>query len=192
VVSLPTERDGVPWRPECLPDVVPAGAELREQWTYVVLEEIVDDVAELMHWPWPLADQHGRLYWPDGDEARARAVAVPLRLLQTQLYARNGLRRRPRSGDTFASPSTGPGWDAAAPVEDVRRLFPDAVFDVSAEAREAAKLAYQGALAAVEHASGDEPLLRAARERRVQQPAPQLSITAPPDAADTADDEELA
>lgn len=123
---------------------------LTRRW-YVVLEEMVDDVALLRRWPWPRVDQLGRLVWPDGGEHDTDAVTIDIERLRTQLYLPNRILRVPRVGDTFCvAPPRGeqPRWRNRH-VRDLRTVFPGDVYDVSADAREAAKLAYQAGLAAV-------------------------------------------
>jgi hypothetical protein len=58
----------VPWAPEDLP----IAADEVGGWSYVVVEEIVDDVAVLRRWSWPVVDPLGRLLWPEAAEARQR------------------------------------------------------------------------------------------------------------------------
>jgi hypothetical protein len=137
-----------------------------------VVEEVVGSTVELMRWPWPLADSRGRLCWAADAEEQVMTAAVSQRLMRLQLYRPNKLLRRPRAGDTFAAriSSPAPGWVGELPVDDLADIFPGPVYDVSAEAREAAKLAYQGASAAVFDGSRDADLLEEAQERREQRP----------------------
>lgn len=190
MVMSPTEQQGVPWMPECIRKIVGDPAVLRRDWAYIVLEEIVDDTVELMSWAWPLADQNGRLFWPLGDERKIADASVPRTLLQAQLYTANGIERSPRAGDTFACPQGGPGWAQAGVVTDLRLLFPANAFDISADAREAAKLAYEGALAAVQRGNPQDPLLKAAERERLQTTVPPLEI-APPSAQQAPPSEDL-
>lgn len=147
-----------------------SAAKLSEDWQYVLVEEVVGSTVELMRWPWPLADSRGRLFWTADAEGLVLTAAVPQRLMRLQLYRPNQLLRRPRAGDTFAVriPSTAPGWESDRQVDDLAQLFPGPVYDVSAEAREAAKLAYQGASSAVFDGSESDDLLAEAAEQREQ------------------------
>lgn len=159
---------------------VRSAGKLRADWQYVVLEEVVGATIELMRWPWPLADSRGRLFWPPDAEEQVMTAAVPQRLMRLQLYRPNRLVRRPRAGDTFAAriTSPAPGWADDLQVDDLADLFPGPVYDVSAEAREAAKLAYQGASSAVFDGSQHEALLAEAHEQREQRPkASRLKVT---------------
>ena len=136
----------IPWSPEDLP--LPH-AELAAL-SYVVVEEIVGRVALLRRWPWPDVDELGHLVWLDDSEYDSDAAGVALELLRTQLYAPNKLTRRPRCGDTFAVQ----GWPQSArhdeqELGDLRELFTGAVYDISADAREASKVAYHAGLGAV-------------------------------------------
>ena len=149
-----------------------SAAKLRQDWQYVVLEEVVGATVELMSWPWPLADSRGRLFWPPDAEERVMTAAVPQRLVRLQLYRPNQLLRRPRAGDTLAAriTSPAPGWTDDRQVADLADIFPGPVYDVTADAREAAKLAYQGASSAVFDGSRYEDLLTEAQERRERRP----------------------
>lgn len=138
---------------------------------------------ELMRWPWPRADSRGRLFWTPDAEEQVMTAAVPQRLVRLQLYRPNNLLRRPRAGDTFAAriSSPAPGWAGDRQVDDLADIFPGPVYDVSAEAREAAKLAYQGASSAVFDGSQNEELLAEAQEQREQRPKSRRLKVVPPD-----------
>ena len=172
----------VPWFPSGLHKHVHEAAELRAGWGYIVLEEIVDGVALLMRWPWPFADERGRLFWPPDDDLEAREASIPVGLLSEQLYRANRVQRAPRVGDTFAvHPLDGAGWDSPEPVTDVRELFPEKVLDLSADARLAAKLAYEGSLVnPVQRAAVDAELVRAAATERGRLRPRELRTDQPP------------
>lgn len=158
----------VPWFPSGLRKHVADAGDLRGGWCYVVLEEIIDGVALLLRWPWPLADDEGRLFWHQDDDDEVREASVPVVVLRDELYRPSKVRRPPRVGDTFAVRRAGTaGWDGPGVVTDLRDLFPDDVFDVSAEARLAARLAYGGSLVAPLARSAVDPALvrEAAAER---------------------------
>jgi hypothetical protein len=93
----------------------------------------------------------------------------------------------PRLGDVYAASHLGPGWAVSNPVSDVRQLFDGDVYDISADAREAAKLAYHGAAApalTTRAASDvDRRLLSEAATHRSRLTAKRLKITAPPSQA---------
>lgn len=131
-----------------------------DQWRYVLIEEVVDGVAELCQWPWPLTDQNGRLIWLPEYADAVEVAAVSVELMRMQMYEPNGLQRVPRPGDTLAClaheellgawVSISPADPVTLPVvEDVREIFPRRVFDITAEARAASKLAYLAASTAV-------------------------------------------
>lgn len=170
---------GPPWWPPSLRGAVRRAEKLREEWQYVVVEEVVGATVELMRWPWPSADRYGRLFWDDDAVDLVMSAAVPQRLVRLQLYAPNHLQRRPRAGDTFAGRLTSTaGWGDDAPFEDLAALLPGAVYDVSADAREAAKLAYQGSTAAVFDGDQVKGLLEETRKAREERPkAKRLKVT---------------
>jgi hypothetical protein len=149
-----------------------------DRYSYVVLEEIVDGVALLAAWPWPMVDEVGRLFWPDANAGPRRSTTIELALLRAQLYDRDFMRRDPRCGDTYAA--TGIGRSVAR-VRDLRRWLTGPVYDISADAYEAAGIAYRAGLAAVPTARAEiQPLLtESAAHRRVRQ-ATALEISAPP------------
>jgi hypothetical protein len=171
----------VAWCPEDLP--VPV--EQLSAFGYVVVEELVGRLALLRHWPWPDVDQFGRLVWVGESEQDSTAAAIDLDLLRAQLYTPNRLRRRPRCGDAFAvQDAGGTGWSAEQEVADLRELFSGAVYDISADAREAAKLAYHAGLGAVPAAEKVDEQVRAREaetlKARVARPLRALRVSAPP------------
>jgi hypothetical protein len=159
----------VPWFPQSLRGHAGSAAELRDRWRYVVVEEILDRTALLQQWSWPLADAKGRLFWPPEDHEAMREATVALSILERRLYRPHRIRRHPRVGVTFAvRGADGPGWDSEVLVEEVRDLFPGLVLDVSAEARAAARLAYEGSLVrpVLEEQVDPSQIRKAAAERR--------------------------
>jgi hypothetical protein len=171
------------WRPEALQAATQGGVALHD-FAYVVVEESVDRLIVLMAWSWPEADDHGRLFWPMEDEANYKTAVTTRDLLRYQLYRPNRLLRAPRLGDVLASSHLGPAWEDPKPVSDVRQLFDGEVYDISPDAREAAKLAYQGAAASFPTAGpaseGDRRLLSEAARRRARLTAKKLTVTPPP------------
>jgi hypothetical protein len=173
------ETDCVPWFPESLADAVADASELR-QWAYVVLEEIVGGEALLVRCDWPMVDARGRLYWvEDPPPADPLEAGVSLRALRMQLYEANHLQRRPHIGDTFAAPIGVAGWGLPTPVIDLTDLFSGPLYDVSADAYEAARLAYQSSVSAMIRVE-DEPemqetLTKLSEERRARR-APRLEL----------------
>jgi hypothetical protein len=171
----------VPWAPEDLP----IAADELGLWSYVVLEEIVDHVALLRRWPWPVVDPLGRLLWPEGAEHDSQDATVDLDLLEAQMYAPNGIERHPRCGDTFAAPpSVDVRWRSTH-TDDLRELLGNAdVYDMSADALEAAKIAYQSSLGAIQPARVADEESLAAVERvlrlRAQEQLQPLRLGAPP------------
>jgi hypothetical protein len=156
--------------------------------SYVVVEELVGSLVLLRRWSWPEVDPLGRLVWPEESEYGDGAAAVNIELLRSQVYAPSKLRRRPRCGDTFAVDGAIPAaWHAEEQVSDVRALFSGPMYDVSADAREAAKLAYHAGLGAVPPAEKVDEQVQAAQAKtlraRVGRPLPPLKVVAPPRAS---------
>jgi hypothetical protein len=174
----------VRWAPEDLP----IAADELGSWGYVVLEEIVDDVALLRRWPWPVVDPLGRLLWPEGAEHESDDAVVDLDRLKAQLYVPNRIEREPRCGDTFAAPRGAHDHWRGAHTNDLRALLGDAaVYDISADAREAAKIAYQASLGAIQPAVAADEQAQAEVERtlrrRVEERLPPLRISPLPPGA---------
>ena len=159
--------------PDCLAD-----------FAYVVLEELVDHRVVLISWPWPQADRRGRLSWSSSAAQDPSVATLDQELLRYQLYRPSRLQRLPRIGDVFAATRLGPGWNRGL-VGDVRTLFEGPLYDISADAREAAKLAYQGAVATVRAPEladeVDRGLLARAGQRRSARKARQLKLSPPPE-----------
>jgi hypothetical protein len=130
------------WMPDSLHDVVDR-ADLA-QYSYVVLEELIQGNALLIAWPWPDADPVGLPRWRDLPSQPAE-TAVEQAVLRAQLYTPSGLRREPRVGDVFAVERLGGGW-AEDQVDDVEALVEGSAYDITVDARAAAKLTYYGAL----------------------------------------------
>ncbi len=140
-----------PWLPARLAAHGFTQKSVRALW-YVVVEEMVDGVAGLTVSAWPYADQAGRLrFQPDDTTRDSFEVSIPLARLRGELYA-GFVERDPRIGDVFAvrlDPSQEPGprrarrrrWNRS-----LDRLFVD-VYDISAEARKVAKLAFYASVA---------------------------------------------
>jgi hypothetical protein len=154
----------VPWAPEDLP----VHAEDLGTWNYVVVEEIVDDIAVLRRWPWPVVDPLGRLLWPDGAEHDTNEIAVDLELLRVQLYTSNKIQRQPRCGDTFAVRGETVRDSQDTPPRDLREVLGNhELYDISADAREAAKIAYQSSLGAIRPAGAPDEASIAAVHREL-------------------------
>lgn len=187
---MPVSDHAVPWWPEPLAAAVAAAdpqrwqsaggdaAALTADLTYLLLEELAGPVAVLQRWAWPDADRQGRLVWRAGGPLEE--VPVPQGVLRWQLYDQTALTRRPRPGDVFAVRWLRSRRTGAAPVEDLRTLFSDA-YDVSADAREAARLAYGAALVPVETSARHpaEMVAMAASRRGDWPPAPRLVVGEP-------------
>jgi hypothetical protein len=148
---------GKPWRPDVL-----AGTSTRGL-RYVVVDEIFSTLAELSMSLWPVIDTRGRLRFPEGQAIHLEADAERMRrYLRRHRQPRSGAGRDLRTGDTFGVKVEArslvaflKGRDTAplSPAERKRTLDPATwdwlrppVYDLSAEARVAAKLAYYGAL----------------------------------------------
>ena len=171
-MSVRTTQRGtpsVPWYPASLNGIASGADELRQSWWYVLVEEVSDGVAFLERWPWPLADEKGRLFWPPEDHDAVALASLPERRAREQLY-RPDLQRDPRAGDVFAvRQDEALSWGSGRHlVDDARDVFGERAVDVSADARLAAKLAYQGSLVTPLAAERVEPRLREESRRHTR------------------------
>ena len=144
------------WLPGCLPaDVARRVSDFR----YVMVDEVLGDLITVTVTPWPTADRVGRVrFTDDGEGATGRGhFLVHRRELHDQLY-QGWLRRDPRSGDVFAAEVAPAVEDRLKRGEDVAldenlrlaEVLPGVVCDITAEARNVAKLAYYAGMAGVQ------------------------------------------
>ncbi len=162
------DRDAfVPWRPSCLPD------QLRERLadlSYVIVDEVVGNLVTMTVSPWPDADRHGRVRF----FATSSPVSGPGHLLVHQrelhdLLYQGWLRRDPRPGDVFATAVAAEVGERLRRGEDVvldadlrlATVLPGTVCDLTAEARNVAKLAFYAGV------SGVQPMEQAIAQRQV-------------------------
>ena len=157
------------WRPDAI------GTTSTARLRYVVVDELFADTAELSISSWPVVDPLGRLRFPDEPTAH---VEVDARRMQTFLrrnrMPRKAVGRVLRAGDTFGVTVRARELAAFLKVhessetqerERTRMLDPKTwewleptIFDITSQAKEAAKLSYYAALTG--------PLPRSAFERR--------------------------
>lgn len=154
--TLPME--GRAWRPE------PIGQLPTGRLRYVVVDEVFADLAELSVSAWPVLDPLGRLRFMGEAAVHVEADVERMRLfLRRHRMPRKAASRELRAGDTFGVAVEVRGLNAfisrfasfPPPSASERRkalepatwdwLRPP-LFDVTAEAREAAKLAYYAAV----------------------------------------------
>jgi hypothetical protein len=125
---------------------------------YVVVEEIESDFVGLTVSPWPTLDRRGRLHF---DLERSREIGARKRALQAFLgksRTPKKLARRPlRIGDVFACAIRGPLPDGALLAPEAWMVAP--VTDVSAQAREAAKIAFFSAAAPLARPEADREIV---------------------------------
>lgn len=165
-VLPPTDR---PWKPALI------GTRSTEELRYAVVDEIFPGamlkrgsrtgLAELSISDWPVVDALGRLRFPGDAAVHVEADAERLRLLlRRHRLPRKAVSRDLRGGDTFAllvQPHSFDSFlseidsDEATSANRSRTLDPSKwewlrmpVYDITADAREAAKLAYFAALTA--------------------------------------------
>jgi hypothetical protein len=147
--AAPLAADAGPW--------VPAGfAHERISWTtlsYIVVDELSKEVAGLVVASWPLLDPKGRVRFSGSSWRVGAQVDELAALLRADRIvpgagagAGPGSQRPVRIGDAFAAKATRPRGRHAA-VPPLARWLSPPVYDVSADARDAAKAALFGAVA---------------------------------------------
>lgn len=117
--------------------------------TYVVVEEILGEVVGLAMYPWPAADSRGRLRFDTAQRPGEAAVSCQelCRVLREHDLAFVPAGKGPtpdrelRVGDVFAVRIEGTALPSSVSPDRWRQ-----VFDISADARDLAKLAYYGAV----------------------------------------------
>jgi hypothetical protein len=136
---------------------VPAGfAGERISWTtlsYIVVDELSKEVAGLVVASWPRLDSKGRVRFSGASWRVGVRVNELVALLDADRIAPGaragtgpGPQRPVRIGDAFAAKATRPrGRGAAVPA--LERWLSPPIYDVSADARDAAKAALFGAVA---------------------------------------------
>lgn len=172
-----------PWQPRGLGEVI--DRELVGQLSYIVVEELSEGVASLVVAPWPGVDGRGRLRFGDEDE-QFRVVAnrdelsdalavyrVPIAGAQVSEALERQLRERPLTvGDVFGAWTQWQVDDDGAAIEDPFAWLYASVFDVTADARDAAKAQTNAAVAGVLEQEDLEGLLAEFREED-EPPEPQ-------------------
>jgi hypothetical protein len=158
--TAPLAIDAAPW--------VPAGfAHERISWTtlsYIVVDELSKQIAGLVVASWPLLDQKGRVRFSGSSwRVGARMDELMALLDADRIVPEPTARRSPagtaggspagaaperpvRIGDAFAAQVSRPRGRRAA-VPPLERWLSPPVYDVSADARDAAKAALFGAVA---------------------------------------------
>jgi hypothetical protein len=121
--------------------------------SYIVVDELSKDVAGLVVASWPLLDPKGRVRFSGSSWRVGARVDELMALLEAEravaeTRAGSGsARQRPvRIGDAFAAEVTRPRGRIAA-VPALSRWLSPPIYDVSADARDAAKAALFGAVA---------------------------------------------
>lgn len=151
---LPRDRaDRVP--PDAPVWVPPGFARERIKWealSYIVVDELSSDVAGLVVSEWPRLDHKGRLRFP-GASWRVGARLGELDAVLAKRRLHNAIADVPRVraravriGDAFAARVNRPRGRMAA-VPGISRWLKPPVYDVSADARDAAKAALYAAVA---------------------------------------------
>jgi hypothetical protein len=149
---------GKPWRPSAIHRLS------TRKMRYVVVDEIFADLAELSVSEWPVVDASGRLRFMGEETVHVEVDAERMRLfLRRHRMPRKRVSRELRVGDTFGVEVEPGRLDAfvsqlaeepPTTASERRRTLDPAtwdwirppVFDVTADAREGAKLAYYAAV----------------------------------------------
>lgn len=168
-------QPGHPWLP---PSMKPWKE--RRPLTYVVIDEIESDFVGLSVAPWPTVDEVGRLRFGPGRPRSVGAARADLtRFVARHRLPRSGSRRPLRIGDAFAVAVKEPV--PAGEVADPAAWIEPPVYDISPDARDAAKASFYSAVAPTldPEARTDARILELAGERKSTQAAPSRSRRAP-------------
>jgi hypothetical protein len=148
-----------PWRP--------AGAGLPregiEKLSYIVVDEIVGDDADVSISPWPLVDDRGRLLLPAEQPLGVHAVVETLRAYVNRADVRAGRRSIDiRMGTALAAVvRTKP---LAAGETRLEKWLVPPVYDITAPARDKAKASFYAAVAPALHPKEVKAIREAASE----------------------------
>jgi hypothetical protein len=140
----------------------------RRRFAYVVVDEIESNLVGLSLSPWPTVDEWGRLRF--GVE-RARSIGAGRAELQTFLrrhrLPRKGAERPLRIGDVFAVALREPA--PTDQIADPTAWIDPPVYDVSADARDAAKASFYSAVAPTLDPKADAQVLALATKKKPTQ-----------------------
>ena len=192
-----------PWRPQALGRAL-TDDEL-DRHAYVTVDEIIGDGVGLLLAPWPRIDDSGRLrFAPEEDQILVGAAAADFRefldrnrivmvvSFEGQLEDKTAAELRNRDleiGDVFAIrrdeiestlTTERPGHEGETVADFARLYWTVRVYDLSAEARQRAKLAMAAVLAApldedtARQVLGSDPVDESAAEAEAAQP---LAVT---------------
>jgi hypothetical protein len=159
----PEAQERSPWNPPSLE------GQSTEGLRYLVVDEIVGGAVGLSLCEWPWLDAQGRLHFSGHDASMLGAELGPFRDFLAEHRRPHGLAERPvRIGDVFAVRVKERALARlAASIDEKTRLEPrvapeewleSPLYDVSADAREAAKVAFYAAVAPVVAADEARPL----------------------------------
>lgn len=130
------------WRPPSIADVDIQGL------SYIVVDEIVGGTVGLAVSGWPRLDRIGRLRFVPGELIIGADKGSFERFVARNRQPRRLARRPLRIGDVFAAAVDSGVLDAATEDDlvDPAALLGTPVYDISADARDAAKMSFYGAV----------------------------------------------
>jgi hypothetical protein len=141
----------------------------RRRLAYVVIDEIESNFVGLSVSPWPTVDEVGRLRFGPGRSRSVGTTRADLeRFLARHRLPRKGAKRRSRIGDVFAVAVREPPPEGQL-AEPAGWMDPP-VYDITVEARDAAKAAFYSAVAPTldrERKADQEIVALAANQRPV-------------------------
>jgi hypothetical protein len=129
-------------------EAVGAPASIRA-FSYLTIDEIADGIVTVLVSDWPELDQRGRLTFHDTTAAVAIAVnQTRLELLLRRSRVPRGIANRAlRETDAFAALTIGPlGLDPAVRRDHPEQWIIPPIYDITADARDAAKASFFSAV----------------------------------------------
>lgn len=116
--------------------------------SYIAVDEVSEGIATLLVSDWPELDERGRLRFPESEPAAVDVSQAALEALLAANRRPHDLAARPlREGDALAARTRLRRRPAARGRSSVSWIVPP-VFDITADARDAAKVAFFSAIGA--------------------------------------------
>jgi hypothetical protein len=133
--------------------------------SYIVIDELESGLCGLTITPWPTVDEYGRLRF---DLTNATDVGTPVALLSAHLSAhrvpKRLAHRPPRMGDVFATTVREPPGNS---IIDPASWMGEEVIDLTADARDLAKVAFFAAVTPLLRRKDDPEILELAPRSRM-------------------------
>lgn len=144
-----------------------------DRLSYVVVDELESGHGGLSVYQWPHVDDFGRVRFDLDEEAHVAGVSAEglQRFISRHRLPRKGARRRLRIGDVFAVET---GELPTGFLEEPSSWLRPPVYDITVDARDAAKAAFFAAVAPTLDAERDRETVALAQSRTPLESSPPL------------------